>query len=295
MTSRNRAYSTADVDAHYGRGGGLLERIERGLDLAGKDPATLKVEDLAPVDAFHSRGSEGTKDAIAAAARSGVVLTEGTRLLDVGCGFGGTARHLAAAFGCRVTGVDLTREFVAVGRELTRRVGLDGRVSIVQGSALELPFNEATDELFDVAWTEHVQMNIADKQKFYGEIARVLKPGGSLVFHDVFRGRSPDDPVYPVPWADHPDLSKLGEEEDIRTAIQQAGLEALDWQDKTAETIEFFDKALEKIAKEGPPPLGIHLLMGTTARDKLRNHLFNLKEGRTVVVMGVVTKKEVPN
>ena len=93
-------------------------------------------------------------------------LHEGMHVLDVGSGLGGPARTLAAEFGCRVTGRDLTEEFCRAAVMLTVRVGLQDRITFQHGSALDLPFEEAT---FDVVWTQGVFMNIADKPRELGE------------------------------------------------------------------------------------------------------------------------------
>jgi len=91
-------------------------------------------------------------------------LEPGQRVLDVGCGLGGAARYLALEYGCRATGIDLTDAYVHVAAEIARLVGLERSVAFTQGSAVALPFADAA---FDVVWTEHVQMNIADKPAFY--------------------------------------------------------------------------------------------------------------------------------
>ena len=93
-------------------------------------------------------------------------LEPGSRVLDVGCGLGGSARYLAAEHQCQVTGIDLTQEYVDVADALAGMVGLRDRVAFRQASALEMPFDDAS---FDVVWTQHVQMNIADKQAFYAK------------------------------------------------------------------------------------------------------------------------------
>ncbi|MGY8769696.1 MAG: methyltransferase domain-containing protein [Pirellulales bacterium] len=152
----------AQVDRHYGKGQ-IMEQIKAGLQLAGKDLNALEVDDLAPIDAFHTRGRESTLELATLANVSATDL-----VLDVGSGLGGTARHLAEVYQCKVTGIDLTEEYVAVGKKLTEMVGLSELVNLQQGSALDIPCEDAS---FDLVWTEHVQMNIADKQKFYSEIA----------------------------------------------------------------------------------------------------------------------------
>jgi ubiquinone/menaquinone biosynthesis C-methylase UbiE len=268
------------IDQHYGFGG-IMEKIMSGLESAGKDVGALTVDDLAPIDEFHTRGRESTIELAELAD-----LSADDRVLDDGCGLGGTARHLAEQFGCNVAGIDLTNEYVEVGQKLTELVGLSGRVDLRQGSALDIPHES---ESFDIVWTEHVQMNIADKNRFYSEIARVLKPGGRMLFHDIFRG-SGDSPFYPLPWAEAESISSLATEPDARAAIEGAGLQIKRWINKDKESSAFFRKVFENIAANGSPPIGIHLLMGDNARDKLQNYVRNLGENRVTVVMGMASR-----
>ena len=269
------------VDRHYGFGG-IMEKIEAGLNLAGRDVNSLTVDDLAPVDAFHIRGRESTNEVA-----SLTNLQASDHVLDVGCGLGGTVRHLADQYKCNVSGIDLTEEYITVGNKLTELVGLGDLVELRQGSALEIPYE---DDRFDVVWTEHVQMNIADKSLFYSEIVRVLKPGGRLLFHDIFRGPG-DPPFYPAPWAEDESISSLATAAEARSIMEQSGLEIDQWTTKVQESIEFFDMASATIEAEGPPPIGIHLLMGANARDKIQNQIRNLREGRVSVALGMAHKK----
>lgn len=250
--------------------------------MAGKDVGSLQVDDLAPIDEFHTRGRESTLEVAELANVQASDL-----VLDVGCGLGGTARHLAEIYQCRVTGIDLTDEYISVGKKLTDLVGLSDQVELHQGSALEIPF---ADEMFDIVWTEHVQMNIADKNRFYSEIERVLKPGGRFVFHDVFRG-SGESPHYPLPWAEQETFSFLATEEQARAVFDQVGLTIDQWNVKIQESLEFFKMVIAKIEEDGPPPLGIHLLMGDNARDKLQNYIRNLTNDRVSVALGIAYKK----
>jgi len=268
------------VNKHYGFGG-IKEQIKVGLNLAGKNIDALAVDDLAPIDEFHTRGRASTLELAEI-----VNLKNNDLILDVGCGLGGTARYLAEQYNCHVSGIDLTEEYISVGKWLTELVGLSDQVELHQGSALDIPFK---NEKFDVVWTEHVQMNIADKYRFYSEIARVLKPGGRLLFHDIFRGLG-EPPFYPAPWAEDESISKLATEEEARATIEAAGLQVNQWVVKVQESIEFFKEVSVQIEADGPPPIGIHLLMGNNAREKLQNYVRNMSEDRLSVVMGMASK-----
>jgi ubiquinone/menaquinone biosynthesis C-methylase UbiE len=269
------------VNKHYGYGC-LFERIEAGLGLASKDVGSITVDDLAPIDEFHIRGRQSTLEV------ADLVNVKASDLvLDVGCGLGGTARHLAHQFECKVSGIDLTEEYITVGKKLTDLVGLSDQVELRVGSALDIPYE---DEKFDIVWTEHVQMNIEDKNRFYSEMARVLKPGGHLLFNDIFRGEG-DSPVYPAPWADDDSISVLVTEAEARSIINQVGLKIDHWIMKVPESVAFFEGVVAKIKEDGPPPLGIHLLMGNNAKEKLQNMLRNLSEDRVSVSLGRAHKK----
>ena len=269
------------VDKYYGSGG-ILEKIDAGLKLAGKDGASLTVDDLAPVDEFHTRGRKSTLEV------AGLTeINKSDLILDVGCGLGGTARYLAVQYGCHVAGIDLTEEYISIGAKLTERVGLSDRVEHRHGSALAIPYD---DGRFDIVWTEHVQMNIADKTQFYAEIARVLKPGGRLLFHDIFRGPG-KPPLYPTPWAEDASMSFLVTEIQVRSIIEGAGLKIDHWHEKVLESIASLENKGAQIKHEAPPPVGTHLLMGDNAGTKVQNYLRNLREDRLTIALGMARKK----
>ncbi len=268
------------VETHY-TVTNLGETILSALQNMGKDPNSLTHSDLAPVDEFHIRGRESTQE-LAQLAR----LAPNTSVLDVGSGLGGSARYLAAEYGARVTGLDLTEEYCQVANMLSRRTGMGDQTEFRQGSALEIPF---PDQSFDVAWTEHVQMNIEDKEGFYSEMGRVIRPGGKLVFHDIFRG-SVGELHFPVPWAGDPSISFLATPQEIQQLLASLGFHIQHWEDKTAASLEFFSQVVARIHSQGPPSVGIHLLMGDDYLSKFENIRNNLSESRACVIQAVAEK-----
>ncbi len=261
------------VQAHYGRPD-LGSLILAALEKAGKDVDNLRPEDLAPIDAFHIRGRTATRELARAA---GIDAT--MRVLDVGSGVGGTSRCLAAEFGCHVTGIDLTDEYCRAAAMLSSRTGLAQLVAYRQGDATNLPFPEAS---FDVVWTEHVAMNIPDKAALYREMYRVLKPGGILAIYDILAG--PSGPViFPVPWARTPESSFLVTPEALRALLEQSGFNVMSWSDTTEAGRAWFAALAEKIRKEGLPPLGFHVLLGSDFQTMAQNQRRNLEEQRIVL------------
>ena len=187
------------VATHYTHGQ-LLDRILGGVEAIGKTPASVTVDDLAPVDEFHIGGRQASEEFI-----SQLELSAENHVLDVGCGIGGTSRFVANRFGCRVTGIDLTHEFVSTGQSLCDWVGLTGRVKLTQGDATAMPFS---DERFDAAFMLHVGMNIANKAGLFAEVYRLIKPGAVFGVYDVMQ-TSDEVLNYPVPWSSTPDTSAL--------------------------------------------------------------------------------------
>src|SRR5262249_24649910 len=111
------------VEDHYTRCS-LGETILAALRAAGKDLDCLTPDDLAPVDEFHS-GQRNATVRLAQLAQ----IHGGEDVLDVGCGIGGPSRFLAKNFDCRVTGLDLTAEFIEVARMLARLTGFFDQVT----------------------------------------------------------------------------------------------------------------------------------------------------------------------
>ncbi len=260
----------------------LAEAIFTGLKQAGKDLNNLKQEDLAPVDEFHIRGREATVELA-----QQLDLNASKHILDVGSGVGGASRYLASAYGCRVTGLDLTEAYCQVAQLLADRIGLGQLIAYRQGSALDMPFE---NESFDIVWTQHTAMNIADKARLYAESWRVLKPGGLLAIYDIVEGEG-EPLIFPVPWAREPSISFLVTSDELRELLGQAGFQVVSWRDTSEEGRSWFQEVAEKMQKVGgTPPLGFHILLGPDFKTMARNQVRNLNENRIGLIEAVVQR-----
>ncbi len=271
----------SSLNTHYGRRG-LSDRIIAALRDTGIDLQSITTDDLSPVAEFHIGGQAATLEL---AQNAG--MGPGMRVLDIGSGLGGPARTLSQHYGCDVTGLDLTEEFCRVATMLTELCGMQERVSFLHGNALDMPFENTS---FDLVWTQQAGMNIENKPRLYQEINRVLAVGGRLVFQEVLRG--PETPLrLPVPWAREADLSFLEPPDAIRDLLAKSGFREMIWHDVTPQYIDEYRKIAAQTADpEGPPPLGIHLILGPDAGAMRKNVVRNLEEQRIIVIQGVLKK-----
>ena len=261
--------SEVKVAGHYTRGR-LEDAILQALAQTGIDADRLKPTDLAPADEFHLGGIEITREL-----GPQMELAPGLRVLDVGSGIGGPARYFAAEYQCKVTGIDLTEEFVQVAKSLTRRTKLDHLVDFVQASALDMKFEAGS---FDRAYMFHVGMNIADKAGVFREVRRVLKPGGLFVIYDILRA-SAGEMAYPVPWALSEETSFVEDVKSYRDALQGDGFRVEREKGRRAFGIEFTERMIARAGQGERPALGLHLLMGERAPVMIKNVLAMMKQG----------------
>lgn len=269
-----------DIEAHYTRGS-LADAILSALRNSGKDLDHLTPDDLAPVDEFHSGGRNAT---VRLAELAQVKDTDS--VLDVGCGIGGPSRFLAHRFGCRVTGIDLTAEFIEVARVLAVRTRLAEEVAYRHGNALDLPF---PDRSFDLVWSQNAAMNIADRERLYAQMYRVLKPAGRLAIQEVAVGPG-GEPHYPTPWAKDKTMSFLFPPPVTRETLKKAGFRVIEWQDTTAESLQQARARANALQSGTLPPLGIHILIGPEFPRVSTNTVRNLEEQRVELFNAVLER-----
>jgi SAM-dependent methyltransferase len=249
------------------------QAIEQALIAAGKDLRHLQPEDLALLEDFHTMGRIAT-----AQLADLVEITPGDEVLDAGSGIGGTARYLAGHSGCQVVAVDLTEEYCQTARWLNQLAGLDGRITVRQADVTDLPFEDAT---FTLVFSQHVQMNVADKPLLYQEARRVLVAGGQLALWDIVAGEG-GAPDFPVPWADRPEYSHLTTPGRLRTAIETAGFEIEQWNDLTDQAAAL----MQTLLTLPPSPIGLQAFVPNFGA-KATNLTTALADGRLRAVQGV--------
>jgi ubiquinone/menaquinone biosynthesis C-methylase UbiE len=265
----------ATVAQHYERSEPLT-KVQEVLDRMAPDGRVLRLDELTGFDHFHTAGMLATAkmaELLAPAA--------GDLVLDAGAGLGGPARYLADRTRCRVIGIDLTPAFVDVGNLLTRRTGLDDRVELRVGDVTQL---DLADQSVDHVWTQHVAMNIADRPRLYGEIRRVMKPGGRFALFDVIDGGG-GELLLPVPWATEPEHSHLVTREALRSLLTDAGFRIDLDEDPGPEMLEAMRQMLSKPpASELTPAIFIDDI-----ETKGPRYMQNLAEGRTALALMMCT------
>jgi ubiquinone/menaquinone biosynthesis C-methylase UbiE len=260
------------IPAQYSTG--LSRRnIEQALIAAGKDLDHLEPADLALLEDFHTMGRFATTQLVDL-----IGITSGDGVLDAGSGIGGTARFVAGRCHCRVTAVDLTEEYCETSRWLNQLVGLDERITVRQADVTQLPFADAA---FQVVFSQHVQMNVADKTRLYREARRVLISGGRLAMWDITDGAR-GELDYPLPWADQPGNSHLVTSDQLRTVVESSGFAIDHWNDLTEQATEM----MQMLLTLPPNPLGLHAFVPDFAQ-KAKNLTLALADGRLRVIQGV--------
>ena len=262
---------------------GLYEEIIKRLAAQDLGTGNVSQADISGVDEFHVRGAEVTREL------ASQLRLDNLRVLDVGCGLGGPSRMLADDYGCQVTGIDLSEEFIETANKLSELVGLQDKTKFIYGNALEMPFENGS---FDVVWTQHVQMNIRHKLKFYSEIERVLTHQGRFVYYDIFKtdgGRV----NYPVPWADDPARSFLVTPLELDDILERLCFKNLTTTDETEKGEQFLNGLFERMKMQGPPQLGLNVLMGSSTREKLLNILKGLEEKQIILESGIYIKRPI--
>lgn len=268
------------IASHY-RPAHLTERVRAELQSFTTGKTTPTLRDLAAIDQIHIGGLRETFRLAAKAE-----IKAGSLVLDPGCGLGGPARVLATEFSCRVVGIDLTGDFCRTAQLLSQFSGFPGVTHFLQGNALHLP---GKTETFDTIWLQHVALNIADKNALFAECYRVLKPGGRLVFHEIFRG-SRQPLHFPVPWATDDSINFLSTVDETRRLLRSLQFREIFWDDTTEESLSWYRKRVDTVSRAPKKSLDLHLVFRGRFIEMGKNVVRNLAENRITVVEAMLEK-----
>jgi len=238
-----------------------MARVTRGPDSLQDGVAGLIYRDLwgdsRHIGIFEHPG-ETVHDAMARVSerlieRAG--LRPGLRVLDVACGSGALARHLAAVHACRVNAIDTSDMALAWGEALARAAGLADRIDFSWGDLHRLPFENCT---FDVYWAQECFLHASSKHMALEEASRVLKPGGRLVLTDLVVRRE-TTPEERAAIADRVAWPEMWDQEDYRLVLGEAGFVIEcedDWSDCIAPTYDRLVGDLERRRREFEARIG---------------------------------------
>jgi SAM-dependent methyltransferase len=262
-----------------------LTAFRDALEKLGKNLNQITIDDrdfLSPLDEFHCLGVAATRDM----ARL-IGLSSDAKVLDLGCGLGGPARRLATDYGCRVTGVDITKEFLDIAETLNIRMRLSSQIVLRHLDATALRLD---GERFDVAWMQVTAANVAERDQLYQQACAALRHGGQFAIFDIF---SENESLikYPVPWGVDASTSALISVADTIVGLQNAGFRVTHLQDVSGRACQWFADEMEfSSAAEPQPRLDFSVLLQNWPVIA-KNQVENLREG--AVRFGYVVAEKV--
>ncbi len=166
-----------------------------------------------------------------------------TRVLDIGSGYGGSARYLVKKFGCHVGCLNLSEIQNKRNRELNGREGLSLAINVVDGNFEEIPL---PDNSVDIVWSQDAILHSGNKQKVLEEVYRVLAKGGQFIFTDPMQSEScPKDALEPILTRIH--LDSLGSIQYYKDTLLKLGFKEISIKDHSKQLSNHYGRVLQEV------------------------------------------------
>jgi len=168
-----------------------------------------------------------------------------TRFIDLGSGYGGSARFIAEKFGCNIVALNVSEIENDRARTLNRQQNLDHLIDVVDGNFEDIPFG---DESFDVVWSQDSFLHSPAREQVIGEASRVLKPGGEFIFTDPMKSDDcPDGVLQPI--LDRIHLDSMASPKFYRIIASEHGLKAINYDELTEHLERHYSAILNESEK----------------------------------------------
>ncbi|NED93786.1 methyltransferase domain-containing protein [Phytoactinopolyspora alkaliphila] len=172
-----------------------------------------------------------------------LTLDAGAKVLDLGAGYGGSARYLAATFGCKVTCLNLSEVENERNRKMNSEQGLDHLIDVIDGSFEDLPFE---DNSYDVVWSQDAFLHSGDRGRVLEEASRVLKSTGTLIFTDPMAADGcPRGALEPI--LARLQLETMASPGFYRRELYRLGFGSVDFRDESAQLAQHYGRVLGEL------------------------------------------------
>jgi sarcosine/dimethylglycine N-methyltransferase len=172
-----------------------------------------------------------------------VELSATDTVIDLGAGYGGSARYLATHHDCHITCLNVSEVQNTRNRTLNTQQNLAERIEVVHGDFENLPYGDAS---FTIVWSQDALLHSGDRSAVVAEAARVCTPDGTIVFTDPMQADDADESKL-QPVLDRINLASLGSPNFYRQAAAQSGLEVRSFTDLTPHLVRHYTRVLEEL------------------------------------------------
>jgi len=172
-------------------------------------------------------------------------IQSGSRVIDLGAGYGGAARWLTNSFGCDVTCINLSETQNERNRALSNEAGLADKIEVHDASFEAIPCTEST---FDIAWSQDAILHSGHRSKVMDEVDRVLKHGGEFIMTDPMQADDcPPGVLQPV--LDRIHLDSLGSFDFYKKEAERLGWKVVGTEDLTFQLIRHYSRVRETLSE----------------------------------------------